>query len=61
VVIAVQDKLHARVVEAFAEQKFDILCEKPMATSISDCVRMANVVKDAGIIFGLGHGTVSGI
>ncbi|KAL5488329.1 hypothetical protein ACEPAI_6437 [Sanghuangporus weigelae] len=55
VVVAVQDRMHCPVVLAFAEQGYDILCEKPMATSVSDCVRMAEAVKKAGIIFGMGH------
>lgn len=56
VVVAVQDRMHCEVVLAFAEQGYDLLCEKPMATSVEDCVRMADAVKNAGIIFGMGHG-----
>lgn len=57
VIIAVQDHLHAEVAAAFAKQGYHILCEKPMATSISDCLRMESAIKEAGIIFGMGHGT----
>lgn len=56
VIIAVQDNLHCEVAMAFAEQGYHMLCEKPMATSIEDCVRIADAVKKAGIIFGMGHG-----
>ena len=56
VLVAVQDRMHCEVVCAFAEQGYDILCEKPMATSVEDCVKMAAAVKKAGIIFGVGHG-----
>ena len=56
VIVAVQDHMHCAVTLAFAEQGYDILCEKPMGTSIEDCVRMADAVKRAGIIFGMGHG-----
>ncbi|KAI0265171.1 hypothetical protein BC834DRAFT_1027237 [Gloeopeniophorella convolvens] len=55
VVIAVQDHMHAQLVEAFAAQGYDILCEKPMATSIEHCLRIEAAVKNAGIIFGMGH------
>lgn len=55
VVIAVQDSLHYAVVSAFAQAGLDILCEKPMATRIADCIRMADAVRDARIIFGCGH------
>ena len=33
-----------------------VLCEKPMATTLEDCLRMEAAVKKAGIIFGMGHG-----
>ncbi|KAI0306962.1 hypothetical protein B0F90DRAFT_1622610 [Multifurca ochricompacta] len=55
VVIAVHDHLHARLVIAFSAQGYDILCEKPMATSIEHCLQIEAAVKDAGIIFGMGH------
>lgn len=56
VVIAVQDSMHLAVASAFAEQGYHILCEKPMATSISDCIKMHTAVTKAGVIFGMGHG-----
>ncbi|KDQ29153.1 hypothetical protein PLEOSDRAFT_1063919 [Pleurotus ostreatus PC15] len=55
VIVAVQDYMHLEVTLAFAEQGYHILCEKPMATSIDDCLRMEAAVKKAGIIFGMGH------
>ncbi|CAA7259546.1 unnamed protein product [Cyclocybe aegerita] len=55
VIIAVQDHLHPEVTAAFAEQGYHILCEKPMATSIQDCIKMQTAVTTAGIIFGMGH------
>lgn len=56
IVVAVQDNMHTEVVTAFAKQGYHILCEKPMATSIQDCVTMASEIKKANIIFGMGHG-----
>jgi predicted dehydrogenase len=56
VIVSVLDHLHMEVVLAFAEQGYHILCEKPMATSIDDCIKMEQAVKKAGIIFGMGHG-----
>jgi Oxidoreductase family, NAD-binding Rossmann fold len=56
VIVAVQDNMHVELVEAFAAQGYDILCEKPMATSIEHCLQIEAAVKRAGIIFGLGHG-----
>lgn len=56
VIVAMQDHMHCEVVLAFAAQGYHILCEKPMATSLRDCFDMEKAVKDAGIIFGMGHG-----
>ena len=58
VIVAVHDRMHAEVVVAFAAQGYDILCEKPMATSIEHCLQMEDAVKKAGIIFGLGLGVL---
>ncbi|KAK0468448.1 uncharacterized protein EV420DRAFT_1626274 [Desarmillaria tabescens] len=55
VIIAVQDHMHVEVTEAFTQQGYHILCEKPMATNIEDCIRMETAIKKAGIIFGMGH------
>ncbi|TFK43375.1 hypothetical protein BDQ12DRAFT_176526 [Crucibulum laeve] len=55
VIIAVQDQQHLTVALAFAEQGYHILCEKPMATRLEDCIKMEMAVKKAGIIFGMGH------
>ncbi|EGO01805.1 hypothetical protein SERLA73DRAFT_177323 [Serpula lacrymans var. lacrymans S7.3] len=55
VIVAVQDKMHLEVVLAFAEQGYHILCEKPMATSLEDCLKIEAAVKNADIIFGMGH------
>ncbi|PPQ77315.1 hypothetical protein CVT25_010897 [Psilocybe cyanescens] len=55
VLIAVQDHLHAEVAVAFADQGYHILCEKPMATNLMDCITIDRAIKDAGKIFGMGH------
>ncbi|KAK7470812.1 hypothetical protein VKT23_002230 [Stygiomarasmius scandens] len=55
VIIAVQDHLHVEVAVAFAEQGYHILCEKPMATSLQDCIKIEEVIKKTGVIFGMGH------
>ncbi|RKU47933.1 hypothetical protein DL546_009397 [Coniochaeta pulveracea] len=57
VVIAVQDRLHADAVADFAKQGYHILCEKPMATSIAECVEMVRKVTAAEQpkVFGIGH------
>ncbi|KAF9222094.1 NAD(P)-binding protein [Gyrodon lividus] len=55
VIVAVQDHMHKEVVLAFAKQGYHILCEKPMATSLTDLLEMEEAIKQAGIIFGMGH------
>lgn len=56
IIVAVQDHMHMEIVLAFAAQGYHILCEKPMATSLEDCIKMEDAVKKSGIIFGMGHG-----
>lgn len=58
VIIAVQDHMHLEVTQAFAEQGYHILCEKPMATTIEGCLKMEEAVRKANVIFGMGHGGV---
>lgn len=55
VLISVQDHMHLEVALAFADQGYHILCEKPMATKLEDCVKMEDAVKKRGVIFGCGH------
>lgn len=55
VIIALQDHMHLEAVLAFAEQGYHILCEKPMATSMSDCIKMQAGIQKASVIFGMGH------
>ncbi|TRM68237.1 hypothetical protein BD626DRAFT_394252 [Schizophyllum amplum] len=55
VLVTVQDHMHEKVVRAFAALGYNILCEKPMATSIGDCLRIEDAVARANIIFGMGH------
>ncbi|KAJ3118844.1 hypothetical protein HDU96_007586 [Phlyctochytrium bullatum] len=49
------DNLHAEIVVALAEKGYHILCEKPMATTAVDCVRMKRAVEKAGVVFGVCH------
>lgn len=53
-----KDNLHAEAVADFSALGYHILCEKPMATSIADCVQMFKNVTEVlePKIFGMGHG-----
>ncbi|EUC62940.1 streptomycin biosynthesis protein StrI [Rhizoctonia solani AG-3 Rhs1AP] len=55
IVVAVQDHMHAEVVIPFAQRGYHILCEKPMATTPEECIRMADEVEKAGIVFAVAH------
>lgn len=60
VVVTVQDRLHTLVVEACAPLGYHVLCEKPLATTAEDCIRISNSIKTAGdVIFAIGHGKFS--
>jgi predicted dehydrogenase len=50
-----KDQQHPECVTAFANLGYDILCEKPLATSAAECREMADAVQKANIIFGIGH------
>jgi predicted dehydrogenase len=55
VVIGTQDAMHADPAVTFAGLGYDMLLEKPMATTEADCRRVARAVEKARIIFALGH------
>src|SRR5579872_4021021 len=49
VVIAVPDKFHAKAIETIAAAGKDMLCEKPVALSLSDAQTALAAVKKAGV------------
>ncbi|WP_257137900.1 Gfo/Idh/MocA family protein [Streptomyces sp. b84] len=55
VVIAVQDAEHLLAAEAFAARGYDILLEKPMATSLEDVDRIAAVAEAADVTLTVCH------
>jgi predicted dehydrogenase len=55
VVIATQDALHLEPALAFAELGYHILLEKPVAPSEADCRRIVAAVRQAGVLFAVGH------
>ncbi len=55
VLITTQDTEHAEPCERFAELGYHILCEKPMAPTEPDAVRMAAAVEQAGVLFAVCH------
>ncbi|KAF2665472.1 NAD(P)-binding protein [Microthyrium microscopicum] len=59
--ICVLDELHIKVVKALAPLGLHIMCEKPLATNLQDCVSIMSSVKrewqvlGRKTIFGIGH------
>jgi predicted dehydrogenase len=55
VLICTQDAMHAEPAIAFAELGYQVLLEKPMATTEADCRRIVAAVEQAGVIFAVCH------
>jgi predicted dehydrogenase len=61
VFVCVLDELHIHVVKALAPLGLHIMCEKPLATNLQDCVSiMGSITKEWEVlgkktIFGIGH------
>lgn len=55
VVIATPDALHADIATAFAARGYDILLEKPMATTEADCLRIVEAVEQAAVLLAVCH------
>jgi predicted dehydrogenase len=55
VFIATQDAMHAEPAIALAKLGYAILLEKPMAPNETDCRRIVQAVKKAGVLFAVCH------
>ncbi|KAK1925438.1 putative NAD-binding Rossmann fold oxidoreductase [Papiliotrema laurentii] len=55
VFICVMDQMHAELVKEFSKQGYHIFCEKPMATTVPECVQMVKDVRQSDKVFGMGH------
>ncbi|KAL2795103.1 hypothetical protein BJX66DRAFT_176123 [Aspergillus keveii] len=57
-VICTLDETHIEILTAIAEaglQDIHVLCEKPLALSVADCLKVYAARKDASSIFSIGH------
>ena len=48
VFVCTQDRMHFEPVMQALEKGYDVLCEKPMATTLADCERMVEAAKKSG-------------
>jgi predicted dehydrogenase len=55
VVIATQDQDHSEPMVALANLGYHVLLEKPMATTLDECLMIKEAVKANNIIFAVGH------
>jgi predicted dehydrogenase len=55
VIVATQDAMHEEPAIAFAQKKYDMLLEKPMAPTEQACRNIVQAALDNGIIFGVCH------
>jgi len=55
VAVCTQDRMHTEPTLAFAGKGYHILLEKPMAPTLDECKMIVKAVKDAGIVFAVGH------
>jgi len=55
VVVATPPETHAEIVEAALGAGKHVLCEKPLATTSEDCVRLEHAARAAGRVLMVGH------
>ncbi|KAH0556372.1 hypothetical protein GP486_005707 [Trichoglossum hirsutum] len=61
VFVCTLDELHAEIITGLAPLKLHMLCEKPLATSLQDCLQIHKSLKPEGaassssVLFGIGH------
>ncbi len=55
VVISTLDAMHCEPALMLAKKGYHLLIEKPMATTLPDCERIVECVKETGVIMAVGH------
>ena len=55
VIVTCETNRHAEMVEAAASEGKHILCQKPMALTLEDCDKIAEVVQKSGVKFMMAH------
>ena len=53
--ICTPPKVHLALTRLAAAGGIHVLCEKPMASTVSDCQEMINVCRSAGVVLQIGH------
>jgi predicted dehydrogenase len=53
--IVTPNHLHHAPAKTFLEAGINVICDKPLTTTIGDAVDLENIVKQTGLVFGLTH------
>lgn len=53
--ICVLDEMHRDVVVGLAPLGLHVMCEKPLATTLQDCLEMYDAMDSSGTLFSIGH------
>jgi predicted dehydrogenase len=53
--IVTPNHLHFAVAKAFLDARINVICDKPLTTTVADAEALAALVKSSGVIFGLTH------
>ena len=53
-IVTPNDSHHA-IARAFLDQGIDVICDKPMTTTVEDAVDLVKMVRRSGLVFGLTH------
>jgi predicted dehydrogenase len=53
--IVTPNHLHFAVAKAFLDARINVICDKPLTTTVADAEALAAMVKSTGAIFGLTH------
>jgi predicted dehydrogenase len=53
--IVTPNHLHFAVAKAFLDVRINVICDKPLTTTVADAEALAAMVKSSGVIFGLTH------
>ncbi|HEX7908216.1 MAG TPA: Gfo/Idh/MocA family oxidoreductase [Paraburkholderia sp.] len=51
VVIVTPNYLHYPIAEAFARRGFNIICDKPLCTTLEEARKLAAIAREAGVVF----------
>jgi predicted dehydrogenase len=53
--IVTPNHLHFAAAKAFLDARINVICDKPLTTTVADAETLAAMVKSSGVIFGLTH------